>query len=87
MYEGYFGVCGVVVSGVKFARYCGIERKNLRYCGVEFSQRGLRYCTNINIQTSCNAIFLTRNKLLRDEFVEERKIKESESLIIIPLCY
>ena len=41
--EGYFGVCGIAVSGVISARYCGIKGKNWRYCGIEFLQRGMRY--------------------------------------------
>ena len=43
MKEGYFGVCGIAVSGVISARYCGIKGKNWRYCGIEFLQRGMRY--------------------------------------------
>ena len=49
--EGYFRVNGIAVSGVNFVRYCGIE----------FLQHSMRYCTKINIQISCNAIFLKRN--------------------------
>ena len=60
--EGYFGVYGIAVSGVNFVRYCGIEGKNWRYRGIEFPQCGMRYCTKISIQTSCNAIFLMKNK-------------------------
>ena len=41
--EGYFGVCGIAVLGVKSAWYCGIKEKNWRYCGVEFLQRDMRY--------------------------------------------
>ena len=41
--EGYFGVCGIAVSGVISARYCGIKGKNWRYCGIELLQRGMRY--------------------------------------------
>ena len=41
--EGYFGVCGIAVLGVKSARYIGIKEKNWRYCGIEFLQRGMRY--------------------------------------------
>ena len=41
--EGYFGVCGIAVSGVISARYCGIKGKNWRYCGIEFLQRGMWY--------------------------------------------
>ena len=41
--EGYFGVCGIAVSGVISARYCGIKGKNWRYCGIEFLQCGMRY--------------------------------------------
>ena len=43
MEEGYFGVCGIAVLGVKSARYCGIREKNWRYYGVEFLQRGMWY--------------------------------------------
>ena len=59
--EGHFGVCGISVRGVNFVRYRGIGRKNRRYCG-KLSQRGMRYCTNINMQISCVVIFLIKYK-------------------------
>ena len=41
--EGYFGVCGIAVLGVKSARYFGIKEKNWRYCGIDFLPHGMRY--------------------------------------------
>ena len=36
-------VCDIAVLGVISTQYCGIKKKNLRYCGIEFLQRGMRY--------------------------------------------
>ncbi len=45
--EGYFGVYGIAVSRVKYARYYGIEGKTWRYRGIEIFQRDIRYLTNL----------------------------------------
>ena len=77
MLEGYFGVCGIAVSGVISARYCGIKGKNWRYCGIEFLQCGMRY--RYILASKVHEMPFSRQgaQHLRDEFLEERKTQEN----------